>query len=227
MSAIRRSVFFLVVALVLPVHAAAQTGGSRPPAQVPVGDTLMVADTVPKEDHVARNAFARALILPGWGHFGLGATRRGMVFVALEGTSWFMLVKTLTKLNQAQNKADGFEAVASDSLNILMAGDTAKARILADPDAFEAALAANPQVIASRNLVGSRKEQRQDWITYTLFFTMASAVDAYVAANLRDFPVDVSALPRRDGSFAISFSLPMGKVGGPAASARSDGRSTR
>jgi hypothetical protein len=185
-----------------------------------------VADTIPKEDHTARNAFIRAMIIPGWGHYSIGAYKRGTVFVALEGTSWFMLVKTLSRLNQAQDKADGFEAAATDSLHALMASDTVKARTLSDPEAFEAALAANEHVSASRNLVSSRKEQRQDWITYTLFFTMASAVDAYVAANLRDFPVDVSALPRRDGSFALSFSLPMGQsVGKPPA--RLTGRHTR
>src|SRR5688500_8578400 len=94
---------------------------NRPPAQVPVGDSAMVADTIPKEDHTARNAFARALVLPGWGHFGIGANRRGMVFVALQGSSWFMLTKTIVKLNRATDRNEGFEAAARDSLTTLMA----------------------------------------------------------------------------------------------------------
>src|SRR5690349_4797514 len=80
----------VVLALLLPAaRASAQQQPQTPsrPAQVRAGDTTLVADTIPKEDHTARSAFAKALILPGWGHFSIGANRRGMVFVALEGTS--------------------------------------------------------------------------------------------------------------------------------------------
>jgi hypothetical protein len=196
-------------ALVIPArHVAAQ---QSTPAQVRHGDSLLVADTIPKEDHAARNAFARALILPGWGHYSVGAYRRGAVFTVLEGTSWFMLTKTIVKLNQAKKQNGIFEATATDSLKRLIAADTTIARKLADPVAFEAALAANPHVSNGRSLISSRKNQRQDWITYTLFFTMASAVDAYVAANLRDFPVGVSANPRPDGTVALGLTVATGR----------------
>lgn len=181
------------------------------PAQIRKGDSLVVADTIPKEDHTARNAFARALILPGWGHFSIGAYRRGAVFVGLQGTSIFMLTKTLIKLNDAKKSQGMFEGIARDSLNRLIAADTAIARTLSDTTRFAAALAANPAVANARGLVGSRKNQRQDWITYTLFFTMAGAVDAYVSANLRDFPVNVSAAPRPDGAVALKLSFTTGR----------------
>lgn len=204
----------LLVVLAAPAaRVAAQQSGppQSNPAQVPVGDTSLLADTIPVEDNSARKAFARALILPGWGHFAIGANRRGLVFVALEGTSWFMLVKTITKLNRAQTRLDGFEGLARDSLTRLIAADTAAARRLADEVVFDEAVAANVTVAAGQSLVNSRKEQRQDWITYTLFFTMASAVDAYVAANLRDFPVSVSAGPTVGGGFNLSLTMPVGR----------------
>lgn len=197
-----------LTALAVP---ASRASAQSTPAQIRGGDSLLVADTIPKEDHTARNAFARALIFPGWGHFSIGANRRGLVFVALEGTSWFMLTKTIVKLNQAKKRNTVFEATARDSLNRLIAGDTVIARKLADTVAYNAAVAANPAVFDGRALIGSRKNQRQDWITYTLFFTMASAVDAYVAANLRNFPVEISALPRPDGAVDVGFSMNVGR----------------
>jgi hypothetical protein len=184
-------------------HATAQST----PKQIRAGDSLVVADTIPKEDHSARNAFVRALIIPGWGHYSIGAYKRGTVFVALEGTSWFMLTKTLAKLNRAEDRNKLFRAAATDSLERLMAADTAIKRQLSDTARFNAAVALNPNVSNSASLVSSRKNQRQDWITYTLFFTMASAVDAYVAASLRDFPVGLSAVPRPDGAVAVGLTL--------------------
>jgi hypothetical protein len=94
-----------------------------------------------------------------------------------------------------------------------MANDTAAARRLSDETVFDDAVAANPLVANARGLVDARTEQRQDWITYTLFFTMAGAVDAYVSANLRDFPVDISADTGRDGAMRLGFSIPVGKPG--------------
>jgi hypothetical protein len=199
-------VVFAISCFAFQATAPTRVSAQSTPAQIRKGDSLVVADTIPKEDHTARNAFIRALIVPGWGHFSIGANRRGAVFVALQGTSWFMLTKTLSKLHTAQNERKGFEKTATDSLNALMASDTVIARQLSDTVAFNNALAANATVARSRRLVSARQDQRQDWITYTLFFTMAGAVDAYVAANLRDFP-KVSILPRRDGSVSLGFTL--------------------
>ena len=205
--------FAVVCTFLQPALTRVETraGAQSTPAQIRRGDSLVVADTIPREDHSARNAFARALILPGWGHFSVGANKRGLVFVALEGTSWFMLTKTIMKLNKAEDRNDLFRAAATDSLQRLMAQDTARARQLSDTAAFNLAVAANPNVANSASLVSSRKNQRQDWITYTLFFTMASAVDAYVAANLRDFPVGLSTAARPDGAVAVGFTVMTGR----------------
>ena len=204
---------FPSILCVLCLIAAAPVCAQEPStAQVPVGDTLLIADTIPSEGASPRAAFTRALIIPGWGHFSIGAHRRGAVYATLQGASWFMLVKTLVKLNDAEDRLDGFESAARDSLNALMASDPAAAERLAAAEAFEAAVAANPLVADGEGLVNARTEQRQDWITYTLFFTMASAVDAYVAAYLKDFPVDVSVDPRPDGGTSLMLRMPIGSA---------------
>jgi hypothetical protein len=204
---VRKLILLFVLLFTSASHAAAQST----PKQIRAGDSLVVADTIPKEDHTARNAFIRAMIIPGWGHYSIGAYKRGTVFVALEGTSWFMLTKTLVKLNRAKDHENLARNFAKDSIRALMAEDTTLARQLADPVKFDDAVGADPDVVATASLVSARTNQRQDWITYTLFFTMASAVDAYVAANLRDFPVGVSALPRPDGAVAIGFTVQAGR----------------
>jgi hypothetical protein len=54
--------------------------------------------------------------------------------------------------------------------------------------------------------------QRQDWITYTLVWTLASGVDAFVAAHLATFPGKVEAEPRSSGGgMQLKLSFPTGR----------------
>jgi hypothetical protein len=122
-----------------------------------------------------------------------------------------MLLRTLARYNQAKQVLSRVEGLAMDSLDILIAMDTAAARRLGDPSAYAAAVTNASGVIRSRALVNSRRQQRQDWITYTLFFTMMSGVDAYVTAHLRGFPAELSGEPRPDGSFAFGLTVPLGR----------------
>lgn len=180
-------------------------------AQTPA-DTLP-ADTIPGENTAPRNAFIRALILPGWGHFYIGSPGRGAFYVATEGASWYMLVKTLKKLSEARDKQNVQVGLATDSLRALMANDSLANVRLADAEAFNTALGQHAGVAHARGLVNSRTTQRQDWVTYTLFFTFASAVDAYVTAHLKGFPGEIAATPGMDGSLSLRVQLPLGAVG--------------
>ena len=69
-----------------------------------------------------------------------------------------------------------------------------------------------PSIIRARRLIDSRKEQRQDWVTYTLVLTLASGIDAFVAAHLADFPAAVDATPRVGGGANLQISVPVGRV---------------
>lgn len=178
-------------------------------AQVPA-DTLP-ADTIPRESNVPRAAFIKALVVPGWGHFSIGAEKRGAVFVALQGSSWYMLIKTLRKVDRAQEAERQRVGIARDTLDAQIARDTALARqIEANPLLYDQRIARDTAVARVRGLVESRKQQRQDWITYTLFFTFAGAVDAYVAAHLQNFPGEITAVPGGDGGMSLQLSMPLG-----------------
>lgn len=162
-------------------------------------DTLAVADTT-VERFPPGKALMRSLLLPGWGQFSVGAYKRGAFFVAAQGSSYYMLARTNSRLNEARDKHRAQRAIARDSILAIPDVDTANLELRIDSvDA----------VIARRSLVNSRERHMQDWITYTLFFTLASGVDAFVAAHLADFPVEVGAEPQANGSINMKFTVPL------------------
>lgn len=182
-------------------------------AQNPVfaPDTMLIADTVPQEFPSPRGAFMRAVLVPGWGHFHTGSYTRGAVYLTLQTTSWFMLGKTIMRLNDVQDRDELLTRLAADSLEAAMAADPALAEQLQNPQAYDAALLTYPGLRNARGLVNARRQQRQDWITYTLFFTFAAGVDAYVTAHLKDFPADIMAEPGRDGRMNLGLQFPVGR----------------
>jgi hypothetical protein len=202
----RRLIHLLIVILLLPVAAASASAQALPP------DTLTpVAEPIPREAPLPRAAFIRALVLPGWGHFAIGEYRRGAVYATLQGASWAMLFTTVNRVGSARDEERVLNVRGVDSLTAAMAADTALARRLgADPQAYESALLTYPGLRDARNLVMSRERHQQDWIVYTLVFTFASAIDAYVTAHLADFPVEVTATRGPGGSSSLRFSVPVG-----------------
>src|SRR5687767_5958212 len=201
--------------LVFGVFCAALLAAVPPvQAQNPVlrPDTIEgVADTIPSELPVPRGAFIRALIIPGWGHLYINAPRRGAVYFALQSASWFMLVKTMRKLDSARDVVSGIEDIARDSLDLVLLVDTARARQFREnPALYDAEIDLYPGLRQPRRLVTAREQQREDWIVYLLFFTFASAVDAYVTAHLADFPGEITTSRSSDGGFSIGVQLPVG-----------------
>jgi hypothetical protein len=147
-------------------------------------------------------AMMRSMILPGWGQFSVGAVKRGALFAALQGSSYYMLVRTNSRLHKAEEKLDTRVGVVRDSLI-----DAATAP--EDTAGLQARLDTTVLVNAERSLVTSRKRHMQDWITYTIFFTLASGVDAFVAAHLADFPAQIGTEPQLDGSVNLRLSVPL------------------
>jgi len=197
----------LIVSVVLAASAAGMVS-----AQVPVRLDSIAA--LPESDTVRispRAAFIRSLLVPGWGQFSVGSYKRGAVFVALQGTSAFMVVRTQIRVNDAKDLVAERTAAAVDSLNRLIDTDTAAARLLSRPGAFQAAVDSTPGVRRARGLVESRRNQRQDWVTYLIVSTLASGVDAFVSAHLADFPAEIEPEARPDGSAALKFTVPVGR----------------
>ena len=75
---------------------------------------------------------------------------------------------------------------------------------------FQEAVDANERVAGARRLVDSRSQQRQDWIAATLFLTLISGVDAFVAAHLSDAPVSLETTATAAGAVEIGMRVPFG-----------------
>ncbi|HEX5870536.1 MAG TPA: hypothetical protein VFY65_08980 [Longimicrobium sp.] len=169
----RMNRIFLALALLLAcvAPAAAQDPVARDTARRPF---QVRGDTVPTVPDsllriTPRGAFLRSLVLPGWGQSELGATGRGGVYFMLESGSLWMVLKSHQKLQEARE----LETIARETGEI---GPTAK-----------------------HPLVRDRENQREDWITLSIFWLFFSGADAFVAAHLQDFDVHVNAVPRPNG----------------------------
>ncbi|MGH7504357.1 MAG: DUF5683 domain-containing protein [Longimicrobiales bacterium] len=206
--------------LLATAPAAGQQPPPPPPPDTVVADT-MVADTMVADTAVGwpspRGAMIRSFLVPGWGQASTDSYGRGAVFFTIRGSSVYMLLRTMARLNEAREVEARLVGIATDSLNTLIAEATAEEACLADPVAceaakdlaadtlaFEDAVGEHQGVATLRGLVESREDQRQDWIAYLLFFTLMDGVDAYVNRHLKGFPVGISSTPRRDGGFAFA-----------------------
>lgn len=184
----RRAVLaFALALLALPRAAAAQ---DPVPADTARADTaraplVVRGDTVAVPDSVQgispRGAFLRSLVLPGWGQSELGAPGRGGVYFALEAGSLWMLIKSNRKLAEAREG----QRIARETGQL---GPTET-----DP------------------LVRDRQNQREDWLTLSIFWLFFSGADAFVAAHLQDFDVHVNAVPRPDGALQVQATIPLGR----------------
>ena len=205
------------ISLVL-VSLALAAGGARAQEPTP-GDTVAAEAPGPRapedvgstyEPPNARAALLKSMVVPGWGQLSVGAPVRGGIYFGIAVTSWTMLFTTVGRLGEAKDIVSDRVSFRTDSLRAEMALDTALARELSDPEIFDAVVEQDSLIIDKRKLVRARRQQRQDWIAYTLFFTFLNAVDAYVAAQLVDFPADFDVDRRADGSMSIGVRVPAG-----------------
>jgi len=208
-----------ILALLLLAAAPAALAAQEPtPPDTAAGRRPAAQDTVERRGPSPAGAFARSLIVPGWGQLAVGAPVRGGVYFAIAGGSWYGLLRTDARLRDVRDREDRLAADVRAALrleidSLLATGipdDSTHALALETADSVRARVAADPGVAHARALVESRSEQREDWIAWTIFWTLANAADAYVSAHLADFPLRFSALPRREGGVVLRMTLPVG-----------------
>jgi hypothetical protein len=127
-----------------------------------------------------RTAFIRSLVLPGWGQSSIGAPGRGAVYFALESGSLWMVYKSDQKLQESRR---------IDRLR-----------------REEGTLAEG----ASSGLTRARRNEREDWITLSVFWLFFSGADAYVSAHLRGFDAHVEVQPAPTGGAQLQVTVPVG-----------------
>jgi len=192
--------------------AAAPAAAQRTPPARPdttARDTLAAArDTAQRLRVGPGKAFLRSLIFPGWGQASAGNYVRAGVFFALQGTSDGMLAVTLKRLSRAE---DLWKRAIVDSVSALTAkGDSA---LMASPDSLlktDSALwhMKNDTLVSAYALVRSRRKQREDRIFQAVFFTLVGGLDAFINAQLSDFPAGVGVEPKPGGGYNIHVDIP-------------------
>lgn len=170
-----RAIAAAVLLVLVSTPAAAQEPGASeplPPA---------AADTLDDPGVSAAGAFARSLVLPGWGQAYVGSPGRGAVYFALEAGAAWMAFKSYRQLEEARD---------------VQAWERETGR-----------LGENEKL----SVVSSREEQFEDWITLSIFVLLFSGVDAFVTAQLADFDEHVGVRPGTDGGMRFEATLPLGR----------------
>jgi hypothetical protein len=211
---IRPLLILLALAAVLPPGIAGQvpdSAAARDPVRprqasvgVPVQDSALAPRATP------RSAMIRSFALPGWGQAQYDAYFRGSIYFAGWAGNWFMLFRTSGRLGEAraslQLRRDQIEtALIEGSPN----PDSTRAQIDSFPEILEMAVDGDEKGRELQGLVQAREDQREDWIAWSLFWLLASGIDAYVTGHLSDFPAEVEMQPNRDGSVTLQLQVPL------------------
>ena len=200
----------LVLFLGLPASAASQvvdTTGTpvdsvivTPEADVAVAPA---ADTMDGGVVSPGGAFLRSLIIPGWGQAEFDAYFRGGIYFAGWAANWFMNFRNYTRLEDARSRFGLRESQIADSL--AAAGIPADSIPLLLPAAVEADAAGDDL----GQLVRAREQQREDWIAWSIFWLLASGVDAFVTAHLADFPAAIDLEPGAENGISVRVDVPL------------------
>lgn len=153
-------------------------------------------------------ALIHSILLPGWGQLDAGAGTRAAVYFAGEAANLGMLTKTWLKLADARDRRAARRTAIGDSLHLAAQTDTLLSKRLDNPLALDTIVAGDTLFQRLGSLTRARRRQREDWITYTVFWMLASGVDAFVTAELSDFPGNVGIEPKSDGGVELRWSLP-------------------
>lgn len=145
-------------------------------------------------------ALVRSFLVPGWGQAVAGSPGRGAFYFTFESIAAWMILKTSRTLGSARDIV---------AMRRLEAEERAIAAGTVDPVELLAAIDADPAVSSAENLEQIRLQQREDWISFGVFFLLLGGADAFVAAHLADFPepLDVAIRPLPDMGVELAFSL--------------------
>jgi uncharacterized protein DUF5683 len=160
-----------------PVPAAAQP--ARPDS---------VSSVLPPLERVARSgapispgrAFFQSLLIPGRGQITLGKRNASRFYMAVEALGIGMTIKSVSALREAKR----------------IARDSTPLEFTVDPATGDSTATV---WVASRfppERINARRTHVEDWVALIIFNHLLSAADAYVAANLWDFPGKVSLRAR-------------------------------
>lgn len=207
------------LAAVLLAAGVAALGGQVPDTVATHMDTVIVdpaavaAPPVTLPDTVVApmspgGAFVRSLIVPGWGQAGFDAYTRGGIYFSGWAANWFMIFKTRTRLGEARNRLDLRTTQIRDSLIATAPDPDSMRHVLETTPRLQDAVGEDPIGSNLQALVRSREQQGEDWIAWSIFWLLASGIDAFVTAHLHEFPAAIDIEPNADRSVSLRVDVP-------------------
>jgi len=148
-----------------------------------------------------RRAFVYSALIPGMGQAALDRKYTGATFFLIEAMSWALL-------RRSANDERIAKAFLGDSVPQSYVIDPVTG--LAQRDSYGKPVVATwAQTAYTQDLVRARGLHVEDWVAVILFNHLFSGADAFVAANLWDFPqhLGVRATPLPRGGAAVTVSL--------------------
>jgi hypothetical protein len=191
----------------VPVDSVIVTPGARPVISAATPDSALAPMT-------PRGAFIRSMVVPGWGQAAFDRPVRGGVYFAGWAANWFMIFRNQVRLDEARSRFDQrVEQIEAQLIAESPNPDSLRAVLDSVPSLLEAAVRADEGLgdtgNSLRKLVRGREQQREDWIAWSIFWMLASGVDAYVTAHLSDFPADIDIRRNPDRSLSLGLQLPL------------------
>ncbi len=136
------------------------------------------------------------MMLPGWGQATAGSPGRGAFYFTVQSISLWMILKTDKLVGSASDILDMRRLDASERLM----GDP-----LVDPIDLPTLLEADLSVLSALELKEIRRQQREDWIAFSVFFLLLGGADAFVTAHLADFPEPLETVIRPLPNMGVEF----------------------
>lgn len=196
-----RATVWVTALAVLVVCAGSAVGQDVPAGAAPTPDLVLGPSVLNPPS--PGGAFLRSLAVPGWGHAAIGAYGRGAFYVAAEAGTWYALIRTRMRLNEARDRASSRERTLRAAL---------EREGVTDPQDVQERLDANPALRDIQGLVEARESQQEDWVALGIFLMLLSGADAYVSAHLANFPdpIEVGVVPGVAGGVELAVRVPLG-----------------
>jgi len=159
-------------------------------------------DPAPSGPVTPAGAFARSMVLPGWGHVAAGAPSRGAFYLAAQSaTGWMIWKSEMGRRAARQNRFLEFRSVQED---LRRSG-------VSSPDSLRFLAERSPRVRPWDELADTRAEQVEDWAALGIFLVFLGATDALVSAHLANFPepLDLDIAPQGGGGWQLGLRVPL------------------
>ncbi len=180
----------VVLTLLTTSPTAAQVVGDTtvapPPravAKIPAGPTQPSRLAPPLSP---RRAFIYSALLPGYGQSKLDRGTSGVLFASVEMAAIAMYLRSASDLREAQRYR----------IDTLPSEFTVNGTALGKSGTFTG--------LYSRELVNTRRLHLEDWLATIAFNHLFAGADSFVAAQLWDVPVSLSAAPIRNGALVVA-----------------------